>query len=60
MPLGPTRAEKEHAEALATAVASIILNVVLLIAGIYLIGSVLGWQVGVGIGCLFLFLKGGK
>jgi hypothetical protein len=41
-------------------IATAVINLSLLGGGIYLISSVLGWQVGVGAALLLMFLKGDK
>jgi hypothetical protein len=51
--------EKMQVEALKTAIFSIAFNLALLGGGVVLISAALGWQVGAGIGLLFMFLKGG-
>lgn len=53
-------AEQLQQEATITLIFTLIFNVVLLVSGITLISLALGWQVGVGVGLLFMFLKGGK
>jgi len=49
--------EKELAR---DALVNIVFNLILLISGIVLLSAAFSWEAGVGIGLLFMFLKGGK
>lgn len=53
-------AEQLEKEANTALVFNLIFNFTLLVCGVTLISLALGWELGVGIGLLLMFLKGGK
>jgi hypothetical protein len=52
--------EQMQAEAAKIAVFSIVSNIVLFAVGLYFLCQGTNWEFGLGLGLMFMFLKGGK